>query len=225
MADVPPKKCPVLLLAEARRIANASFTDWPNEFSPKQIAALMAGGWKGEHKTLYQDWCRVVESAIKAGTLFARSETQAPITITRDADALSDRQRFVMNLFPVHDGIHTRLVYTETKTLPPKRYVDREACANWLAAIDAQPSEYIAEWLRVDNRNRLERRIEKILEVLKKAGYDVMAIPVGGKKAAEVECLKFTPLFTKDTFLKAWTLASTTNRLAIVGKEVFSEGR
>lgn len=244
MVDIRPKKGPALLLAEAKIIANARFSEWPDEFSPAQVAALMAGGWRREYRASYSTWLSVVTSSLLNSTLIARSVPQKSVATLRNADSLRAGGRFGDTRFPIGDRISVRAVYTETRTPPPRRYVDRKACADWLRSIREQPSEHISEWLRVGGiifgdtetpqvqpasggrgPSLNDRRIEVILEVLSSMGYAVMSIPDGGKGAAMTECLKRSTLFTASTFDNAWKKASKDKRLAMAKKAIYSGGR
>ncbi|WP_138678894.1 hypothetical protein [Candidatus Accumulibacter phosphatis] len=67
-----------------------------------------------------------------------------------------------------------------------------------------------------------EQRIEVIIEVLSRAGYDPMSIPNGGKRKAMDECLKNNKIFSSESvFEAAWSVASIDGRLAMVNKEKY----
>lgn len=141
MADSRPKKgldemLPDELLIRAKRIANFRSPDWPIEFSPDQVAALMAGGWQGEHKTEYSDAKKLVNEAILARRLSVRTVViHGKSTMKTHVDEFGRR-----------DGtFHTER--SPDKTL---YRVDRQACADWLNCRGAKPGRYpyIDEWLR-----------------------------------------------------------------------------
>jgi hypothetical protein len=69
---------------------------------------------------------------------------------------------------------------------------------------------------------RSEARIQAIVRKAKNLGYNVAAIPLGGKQKIKEACLKAPRLFTGSTFDKAWTLASSRGLIAIDGKERFA---
>jgi hypothetical protein len=56
-------------------------------------------------------------------------------------------------------------------------------------------------------KGRREQQIDEIVRIAKSMGYDLKAIPDGGKAAIKMECLKDKRLFTLDGFLKAWKAA------------------
>ena len=84
MAAVDDEESPDELLTRARRIANFRGL-WPAEFSPDQIAALMAKGWSGFHLQARRDKQKLVSYAIAEGLLLARTEkhTKPVRTITK----------------------------------------------------------------------------------------------------------------------------------------------
>lgn len=142
MADSRPKKgldemLPDELLIRAKRIANFRSPDWPIEFSPDQVAALMAGGWQGEHKTEYSDAKRLVAEAIRAGRLSVR-----PVKIQGKSTMTDHVDEFWRRVGTFH------IERSRDKTL---YRVDRQACADWLNCRGAKPGRYpyIDAWLRV----------------------------------------------------------------------------
>lgn len=52
-----------------------------------------------------------------------------------------------------------------------------------------------------------EQQIDEIVRIAKSMGYDLKAIPDGGKKAIKNECLEKGWLFTPDGFDHAWKIA------------------
>lgn len=145
MADSRPKKgldemLPDELLIRAKRIANFRSPDWPIEFSPDQVAALMAGGWQGEHKTEYSDAKRLVDEAIRAGRLSVRTVT------VKEGGKLRTKIQTHFDEF----GRLVRAFHTEISSEETRDVVDRQACADWLNCRGAKPGRYpyIDEWLR-----------------------------------------------------------------------------
>lgn len=224
MADSRPKKgldemLPDELLIRATGILNRRFSDWPIEFSPDQIARLMAGGHRGELKTDYDVAFGLVLKALVTGALVAR-KAPSPTVETPERPMIrigrDESGRRVINCAPETPKAHTLYV------------VDRQACAEWLKCRGDKPGRYpyIDAWLRAgDERYRIDQRIDEIIRVLSSAGYDVMSIPDGGKKYAEAECLKNPTRFTDETFRKAWSKASVTKRLAMNKKAIYNGGR
>lgn len=135
------------LLVEAASIARfAVAAGWPDEFQPGQLAALMAGGWKGDRKGEFETWRRMIDEAIRSGSLATRVER---LLVTKPAAGrLSGQRSFVKDLYPVSDGVRIRLVRLETKTPPSIHHIGRAAFLAWLRAIKEEPSEHVAEWLR-----------------------------------------------------------------------------
>lgn len=141
MADSRPKKgldemLPDELLIRAKRIAYFHSPDWPIEFLPDQVAALMAGGRQGEHQTEYSDAKRLVAEAIRAGRLSVRTvKIQGKSTMKDHVDEFGRR----VGTFHIERS--------PDKTL---YRVDRQACADWLNCRGAKPGRYpyIDEWLR-----------------------------------------------------------------------------
>lgn len=68
----------------------------------------------------------------------------------------------------------------------------------------------------------IEERIGKILAACKQLGYDPLNIPYAGKPAIEEVCLGTPKLFTKETFRKAYSKASTTKRICHSGRDKYA---
>jgi hypothetical protein len=62
---------------------------------------------------------------------------------------------------------------------------------------------------RTDVPEIMQRRITAMIDAAIACGYDPLAIPMGGKKAIQQRCLLDPKLFARDTFLKAWSFASS----------------
>jgi len=146
MADSRHKKgldemLPDELLIRAKRIAGFFGSKWPGEFSPEQIARLMAGGHRGELRTDYDVAFGLVLKALVTGALVAR---KAPSTTVETPErpmiriGRDESGRRVINCAPETPKAHTLYV------------VDRQACAAWLELRGAKPGRYpyIDEWLR-----------------------------------------------------------------------------
>jgi len=140
MAAVDDEESPDELLTRARRIANFRGL-WPAEFSPDQIAALMAKGWSGFHLQARRDKQKLVSYAIAEGLLLARTEkhTKPVRTITK----------YGYDEFGVRGSFFKE--FRETNTT--RRYIGAGDCADWLKSRGIQANEYITEWLRVRGIN------------------------------------------------------------------------
>lgn len=66
-----------------------------------------------------------------------------------------------------------------------------------------------------------KQRIDKIIEVAKLKGYELLAIEYGGKAAIQTECLKFSSLFTESTFLNAWKRAKKLKLIEVQNVDVY----
>ena len=69
--------------------------------------------------------------------------------------------------------------------------------------------------------SKRDNQINVICNIGKQLKYDLMAIPEGGKAAIKTECLKITPLFTLDGFLKAWQEANRRKLISMQDKEKY----
>ncbi len=69
--------------------------------------------------------------------------------------------------------------------------------------------------------SKRDNQINVICNIGKQLKYDLMAIPEGGKVAIKTECLKITPLFTLDGFLKAWQEANRRKLISMQDKEKY----
>lgn len=147
-----PKKSPYVLRAEARRIV--SFPDeWPSEFSPIDFIYLMAGG-KGysvenqNHLTFCSD---TIAGDIESGLLAVRNDPQSPVPIrmaihlgaSEETKALAEFRIDDHPMFGECEG------YTHYEKKPALPFITRESAQAWLSSRQMEPSEYIAEWLRV----------------------------------------------------------------------------
>lgn len=132
------------LLTEAARIAGfSSANGWPVEFSPRQMAALMAGGSLKEYKQGYRDCLAMIVVAIKSGALKTRVE-QAPSYEQHCIGKYTGTDKW-QNL----DGTDARNEYSYTKTITPepKHYLNSNAVASWLHNINEVPSAHVEAWL------------------------------------------------------------------------------
>jgi hypothetical protein len=140
MAAVDDEESPDELLIRARRIANFS-GPWPAEFSPDQIAALMAKGWRGEHRQAYRYKKDLVSSAINEGLLSVRTEdhTKPGRTETKTG----------------YDEFGTRAdkYIAILRKIEIRKYISVNNCADWLKSRGIKANEYITEWLRVGGIN------------------------------------------------------------------------
>ncbi len=69
--------------------------------------------------------------------------------------------------------------------------------------------------------SKRDNQINVICNIGKQLKYDLMAIPEGGKAAIKTECLKITPLFTLDGFLKAWQEGNRRKLISMQDKEKY----
>lgn len=149
MTETTPERS-ALLLSDARRFAGIKSATWPGgEVSPEQLAALLAGGFK-DKKPDYLKWRGRILDAIKAGTLKTREEKRPSIEVCRDADNLSDYERFNKAVFPKGQDFlgRVRMVYYEKREQAPIHHISPAQCAAWLRAIEEpQPNDYVRAWL------------------------------------------------------------------------------
>lgn len=123
------------LLIRARRIANFSGS-WPAEFSPDQIAALMAKGWKNENKQAYFDNRRLISHAITEGWLSVRTEKH-------------HKPKTVVPKYDYGEFARRRLTLLEQpETTTTLQLIGAPDCATWLKSRRIKANEYITEWLR-----------------------------------------------------------------------------
>lgn len=143
------EKTSIDLLYEAAAFCGFKPADgWPAELNPRQLAALMAGGFKEPHKQAYRVCLRMVDDAIKAESLLVRRQHRPPVEIARDAGDLSEYARFSKAVFPSLDRLgRARLVYYEKREQPDTLHIDQGQCAAWLHAISKPPSDYVRAWL------------------------------------------------------------------------------
>lgn len=122
---------------------------WRAEMSPRQLAALMAGGgWKSAHKQAYCVCKAMIDDGIKSGKLETRQVKPPAKLVCRDADDLSEYQCFAKPTFPLLDGLdRVRTVYYEKREQPTIHHIARDPCAAWLHAIGKPLSEHVRAWL------------------------------------------------------------------------------
>ncbi len=72
-----------------------------------------------------------------------------------------------------------------------------------------------------ETNSKRDNQINVICNIGRQLKYDLMAIPEGGKAAIKTECLKITPLFTLNGFLKAWQEANRRKLISMQDKEKY----
>lgn len=147
------EKSEIDLLYEAAVFCGFKPADgWPAELNPRQLAALMAGGFKEPHKQAWRVCLQMIADAIKSGSLATRIE-QPP-------DKYVDRwirhpraDSWATGWGGIADGAwdnprHRGMIQTTDKVTPsPIHHISPTACRDWLRAIRKAPSEYVRAWL------------------------------------------------------------------------------
>lgn len=147
------EKSEIDLLYEAAAFCGFKPADgWPAELNPRQLAALMAGGFKEPHKQAWRVSLQMIADAIKSGSLATRIE-QPP-------DKYVDRwirhpraDSWATGWGGIADGAwdnprHRGMIQTTDKVTPsPIHHISPAACRDWLRAIRKAPSEYVRAWL------------------------------------------------------------------------------
>lgn len=72
--------------------------------------------------------------------------------------------------------------------------------------------------------SRRSQQIEMIINVCRALGFDPTAIPTGGKKRIENECMRSAELFTRDGFLEAWKEAGRRGLVRMADHAKFAVG-
>jgi len=147
------EKSEIDLLYEAAAFCGFKPADgWPAELNPRQLAALMAGGFKEPHKQAWRVSLRMIADAIKAGSLATRIE-QPP---DKYVDRWTQHPRadsWATGWGGIADGAwdnprHRGMIQTTDKVTPsPIHHISPAACRDWLRAIRKAPSEYVLAWL------------------------------------------------------------------------------
>lgn len=137
MTKIVADESPDELLNSARWIASFKNPNWPAEFLPDQIAALMAKGWNKEHLQDYKYKRRLVSEAINNGWLLVRTEEHhKPGNV---------QIKVHYNEF----GIPAHRYQALPATTTTRQYIGAPDCADWLKSRGIKANEYITEWLRV----------------------------------------------------------------------------
>lgn len=134
-------KSPRILLFEAAAIARFDHAKgWPGDFLPGQLAALMAGGWKDEHKKGYLLWKNMIAAAIKAGELVT-------IEKSKTTEQKPRKVGFVNSWKHQHHDRDPDMLYQPDPVTTSWQEINRTACAAWLDVIAENPSEHVRAWL------------------------------------------------------------------------------
>ncbi len=164
--NTTPERAALLRREAAGIFGRADFDppgQWPGYFLPNGLAALMAGGFKNDHKAEYLKWQRRINGAIAEGMKAERHEisrTTPASTINTGAQTF-----FAGGLVPVvatQPGKTTTEIYYR---------ILRKPFAVWLRAIGENPSEYVRAWLGAEfgqqkAESKVERKRAKIQEIL-----------------------------------------------------------
>jgi hypothetical protein len=147
------EKTAIDLLYEAATFCGFKPADgWPAELNPRQLAALMAGGFKEPHKQAWRVSLQMIADAIKSGSLATRIE-QPP---DKYVDRWIQHPRagsWATGWGGIADGAwdnprHRGMIQTTDKVTPsPIHHISRVACRDWHRAISKPPSEYVRAWL------------------------------------------------------------------------------
>ena len=157
--NTTPERAALLRREAAGIFGRADFDppgQWPGYFLPNGLAALMAGGFKNDHKAEYLKWQRRINGAIAEGMKAERHEisrTTPASTINTGAQTF-----FAGGLVPVvatQPGKTTTEIYYR---------ILRKPFAVWLRAIGENPSEYVRAWLGAEcwpAKSREQSRTER----------------------------------------------------------------
>lgn len=138
------EKTAIDLLYEAAKFCGFNPADgWPAEVSPHELAALMADGRINTHRADYRMYLRMVEDAIKAGTLVIRIEQRPAYEQHCIGRPKDDGWKRLLDGEPSV----REYGYTKTVTPPPIHHISPAACCEWHRAIGKLPSDHVRAWL------------------------------------------------------------------------------
>lgn len=125
-------------LADASRIIGKRLPEWPAEFMPAALAALLAGGFKGACKENFLQWRGRIRTAI---------ESEPPILAVRIVRKPAG-EPWARGGMPKPWGQDAFGCVTFSEDQAKTRYwVAPPAFAEWLASIEHDPPEYLIAWL------------------------------------------------------------------------------
>jgi hypothetical protein len=232
MSETTPERA-ALLLADARRFAGIKSATWPPELPPGQLAALIAGGYKGDKKADYDKWRNRLRFAIESAPplLAVRTERKPP------------GSPWMLGKVPKPWGRDAFgcVTFAESKALE-RHFIAPAAAAAWLDAIGETLTEHVRAWLGDERREEAqeaikaapaatpapiettkERRIAAIVATACNLGYEPKRIAWGGKAAIKAECLKDAKLFTDSTFDAAWKAAVKAEQIKVENWETYTK--
>jgi hypothetical protein len=137
MTETTPERA-ALLLADARRFADIKSETWPEELQPGQLAALIAGGYKGDRLADFRRWRDRLRFAIECAppVLAVRTERKPP------------GSPWMLGGMPKPWGRDAFgcVTFAESKALE-RHFIASAAAAAWLDAIGETPTEHVRAWL------------------------------------------------------------------------------
>ena len=137
--DMPPARA-ALHLADAAELLGRHLPDWPPTFRPRELAALLAGGWRKEAAAAYRRWQRRIDDGIARGLLIAEPAAAVPRTPAGE--------RWV------HEAI---ALAKESVALRVRAGITRAAAARWLQAIGCDPPAVVRAWIGAEWRPLADR--------------------------------------------------------------------
>lgn len=138
--DTPPARA-ALHLADAAELLGRHLPDWPPTFRPRELAALLAGGWRKEAAAAYRRWQRRIDDGIARGLLIAE-----PAAALRKPPA---GERWVYEAIALAK---------ESVALRARAGITRAAAARWLREIDEEPSAVARAWIGAEWRPLADRK-------------------------------------------------------------------
>jgi hypothetical protein len=148
------EKSEIDLLYEAAAFCGFKAADgWPAELNPRQLAALMAGGFKEPHKQAWRICLKMIGDAIGAGSLATRIE-QPPDKYVDKWIPHPRAESWVTGWGGIADGAwdsprsRRGMIQASEKVTPaPIHHISAAGCAAWLHAVKKSPPEYVRAWL------------------------------------------------------------------------------
>jgi hypothetical protein len=138
MTETTTPERAALLLADARRFAGIKSATWPEELQPGQLAALIAGGCKGDRLADFRRWRDRLRFAIESAPplLAVRTERKPP------------GSPWMLGGMPKPWGRDAFgcVTFAESKALE-RHFIASAAAAAWLDAIGEPAGEYVRAWL------------------------------------------------------------------------------